>query len=198
MVGLYETAIDTLCTCELNGGRVRPKIVASTATVRRAEDQLLALFAREEADIFPPPGPNRRDSFFATTSSLDVRPGRRYVGVAAQGRSLKVVLLWTYLALLAAAQRAWDDNGGAKNSANPADPYMTVNHWPTDAAPIWPRKDATSRAVRSSTTRTAGLARPIRSLILRTEVVWWWIAHQRIDLLLKKDIRQDSRGPFSL
>ena len=64
--------------------------------------------------------------FFATTSSLDVRPGRRYVGVAAQGRSLKVVLLRTYLALLAAAQRAWDDNGGAKNSANPADPYMTL------------------------------------------------------------------------
>jgi hypothetical protein len=126
MVGLYETAIDTLCTRDVGGARVRPKIVASTATVRRAEDQLLALFAREEADIFPPPGPNRRDSFFATTSSLDARPGRRYVGVAAQGRSLKVVLLRTYLALLAAAQRAWDENGSAKNTENPADPYMTL------------------------------------------------------------------------
>ena len=41
----------------------RTKIVASTATVRRAQDQIQALFARQ----FPPPGPDRRDSFFART-----------------------------------------------------------------------------------------------------------------------------------
>jgi hypothetical protein len=123
MVGLYETAIDALSTRE---GGTRSKIVASTATVRRADEQLLALFARRDADIFPPPGPDRHDSFFAKTSSLDRRPGRRYVGIAAQGRSLKVVLLRSYLALLAAAQRAWDEHGGAKNAENPADPYMTL------------------------------------------------------------------------
>jgi hypothetical protein len=46
-----------------------------------------------------------------------------YVGLAAQGRSLKVVLLKTYLALLGAAQKAWQENSGP---ANPADPYMTL------------------------------------------------------------------------
>ncbi|HEV8363089.1 MAG TPA: DISARM system helicase DrmA [Gemmatimonadaceae bacterium] len=126
MVGLYETAIDTLSTRDVAGKRVRPKIVASTATVRRAGDQLLALFARRGSEVFPPPGPDRRDSFFAVTYTLADKPGRRYVGVAAQGRSLKVVLLRTYLALLGAAQLAWDAAGGARNTFNPADPYMTL------------------------------------------------------------------------
>jgi hypothetical protein len=47
------------------------------------------------------------------------------VGVAAQGRSQKVVFLRTMLALAAAAERLWQENGGAKNPANPVDPYMT-------------------------------------------------------------------------
>src|SRR5207249_3751503 len=54
------------------------------------------------------------------------RPARRYVGVAAQGRSLKVILLRSYLALLAAAQKACDAAGGKRAEANPADPYMTL------------------------------------------------------------------------
>jgi hypothetical protein len=48
------------------------------------------------------------------------------VGVAAQGRSLKVVLLRTYLALLSAAQYQWEQAGGKRNKDNPADPYMTL------------------------------------------------------------------------
>jgi hypothetical protein len=35
-------------------------------------------------------------------------------------------MLRTYLALMAAAQKAFVANGGAKNSDNPADPYMTL------------------------------------------------------------------------
>jgi len=123
MAGLYETAIDALATREIDGQKVRPKILASTATVRRASDQIRALFARGGVEVFPPPGPDRRDSFFATTKPLAERPGRLYVGLAAQGRSLKVVLLKTYLALLGAAQKAWQEGGG---SNSPADPYMTL------------------------------------------------------------------------
>ncbi len=126
MVGLYETAIDTLCNTNNNGKIIRPKIVASTATVRRADRQIQALFARTQVDIFPPPGPDRHNSFFAETVFTNKVPGRLYVGVAAQGRSLKVVLLRTYLALLAAAQKAWLEAGGKKNPNNPADPYMTL------------------------------------------------------------------------
>src|SRR5207248_1553642 len=40
--------------------------------------------------------------------------------------SLKVVLLRVYLALLGAAQKAYDKAGGNKNPNNPADPYMTL------------------------------------------------------------------------
>lgn len=127
MVGLYETAIDALASHPLGAeGVPRPKIVASTATVRRAERQIRGLFGRTAVDIFPPPGPDRRDSYFAITVSPAVRNARTYVGVAAQGRNLKVVLLRTYLALMAAAQKAWKANGGAKAERNPADPYMTL------------------------------------------------------------------------
>ncbi|MBJ7295708.1 MAG: helicase [Dolichospermum sp.] len=126
MVGLYETAIDALCSQEINGQKVRPKIVASTATVRRATKQIQALFGRNEVDVFPPPGPDRRDSFFAKTVPAQERNARTYVGIAAQGRSLKVVLLRTYLALMGAAQKEWVAAGGDKNPTNPADPYMTL------------------------------------------------------------------------
>lgn len=126
IAGLYETAIDKLCEVVHGDRLVRPKIVASTATVRRATAQICALFGRTEVDIFPPPGPNRDDSFFALTVPANVRNPREYVGVAAQGRSLKVVLLRTTLALMGAAQRLYKDAGGGKVANNPADPYMTL------------------------------------------------------------------------
>lgn len=100
MVGLYETAIDALCSREVNGNKVRPKIIASTATVRRATKQIQALFGRNEVDIFPPPGCDRRDSFFAKTVPASEKNARTYVGIAAQGRSLKIVLLRTFLVLM--------------------------------------------------------------------------------------------------
>ncbi len=126
MVGLYETAIDTLCSRQVDGKPLRPKIVASTATVRRAARQIQALFGRKNVDVFPPPGPDRRDSFFAKTAPARDRNPRMYVGIAAQGRSLKVVMLRVYLALLGAAQKQWELAGGAKTEQNPADPYMTL------------------------------------------------------------------------
>ena len=126
VAGLYETALDGLCEYDLDGTRVRPKIIASTATVRRADSQIQALFNRRQVDIFPPPGPNRRDSFFAKTHSPEQSAPRLYLGVAAQGKSPKVVMLRVYLALMAGAQKLYRENGGKKNTDNPVDPYMTV------------------------------------------------------------------------
>jgi hypothetical protein len=126
MVGLYETAIDDLCSRSVGERRVRPKVVASTATVRRADSQVRALFARAQVEVFPPPGPDRRDSFFAHTVPSSEKNARLYVGVAAQGRSPKVVLLRTYLPLVAAAQRLYVSAGGDANTSNPVDPYMTL------------------------------------------------------------------------
>lgn len=126
IAGLYEAALEELCRRETDGKTVRPKIVASTATVRRAESQIRALFNRSTVDVFPPPGPDRRHSFFAETRSPDREPARLYVGLAAQGRSPKVMMLRAYLALLGAAQKVWVAAGGSENAANPADPYMTL------------------------------------------------------------------------
>lgn len=126
MAGLYEAAIEALCVRDLDGRAVRPKIVASTATVRRAQDQIQALFARALTQVFPPPGPDRRDSFFARTVPAAEVPARLYLGVAAQGRNPKVVMRRVWLALMGAAERAYRDAGGHRNEANPADPHMTV------------------------------------------------------------------------
>lgn len=124
MVGLYESALDELCALDRNGKSVRPKIVASTATVRRAQSQIRALFGRDRVEVFPPPGPDRRDSFFAKTLPVTESNARMYVGVAAQGRSPKVAMLRVYLALLGAAQKYYTEQKAA--TPNPVDSYMTL------------------------------------------------------------------------
>lgn len=126
IAGVYETAIEALASRPLpDNQKLRPKIVTSTATVREAGKQIRALFGRSQAAIFPPPGPDRSDSFFATTRPVSEVPARLYVGVAAQGRSLKVVMLRTMLALLSAGRTLYRANGG-KDPQNPVDPYMTL------------------------------------------------------------------------
>ena len=126
MAALYETAIDALCTRERGGKAIRPKLVASTATVRQAEEQVQALFARATTNIFPPPGPTREDSFFAEMVPEAVQAGRLYLGVAAAGISPKVLMRRVWLALMGAAQKAYLGAGANRNEANPADAYMTV------------------------------------------------------------------------
>lgn len=126
MAGLYETAIEALCVREIGDRAVRPKIVASTATVRQAQDQIQALFARPLTQVFPPPGPERRDSFFARTVPSSEVSARLYLGIASQGRNPKVLMRKAWLALMGAAQRAYREGGGHQNKQNPADPYMTV------------------------------------------------------------------------
>ena len=126
VAGFYEAAIEALSSRTVDNKVIRPKLVASTATVRRAERQIQELFARKTVEVFPAPGIDRGDSFFAVTVAPSTKPARLYLGIAAPGRSLKVVLLRTYLALVAAAQRHFMAEGGEVASANPADPYMTL------------------------------------------------------------------------
>ena len=78
VAGLYEAAIDTVL--QLRG--VYPKYIASTATIRMADQQVKQLYGREVA-VFPPPGLKCDDAYFARTVSLDQRPGRIYVGYLA-------------------------------------------------------------------------------------------------------------------
>ena len=54
VAALYEVALDRLASRRQGDRIVRPKIVASTATVRRADTQIRALFDRPRTAIFPP------------------------------------------------------------------------------------------------------------------------------------------------
>ena len=125
MAGLYETAVDHLCARRIGDKEVRPKIIASTATVRLANKQIRALFGRSSVAVFPPPGIDRRDSFFARQAPQHEANPRLYLGVAAQGRGPKVIFLRSVITLMAAAQAAWEVAGN-NGDGNPADPYMTA------------------------------------------------------------------------
>ncbi len=120
MVGLYEAAVDYLCERPVGGTPRPPKVVCSTATVRRAREQIQAIFGRKTS-LFPPRGVTHGDDFFSKVE-WDV-PGRLYVGVGAPGRALRAVSVRTYAVLLAAAQKHFDKKGNPKQ---PADPYMTL------------------------------------------------------------------------
>ena len=77
MVGLYEAAVDYLCERPLGGVPRPPKVVCSTATVRRAREQIQALFGRAMA-IFPPRGITEGDNFFSRRHAQEPRgPLRR-------------------------------------------------------------------------------------------------------------------------
>ena len=120
LVGLYEVAVDRLSTWEVDGVQVRPKVIASTATIRRAETQVHNLFLRR-LSIFPPYGLEASDNFFSRQRPpSEEYPGRRYLGVCAPGIRQKTALIRNYVAFLAAAQELFNDHRIA------ADPWMTL------------------------------------------------------------------------
>ncbi len=120
LVGLYETAVDRLATWEVDGKHIRPKVIASTATIRQSEEQIRNLFLRT-VKVFPPQGLDVSDNFFSRQRQPNENnPGRRYVGICAPGRRLKAALIRVYVAVLAAAQAQYEDYGIS------ADPWMTL------------------------------------------------------------------------
>jgi hypothetical protein len=102
MVGIYETAVEVLASRVQNGHLIRPKYVASSATVRKAAGQVASLYERKLGQ-FPPPGIDIDDSFFALGEEvhpLDAAPpGRLYVGICAPGRGAQtpIVRIWARL-----------------------------------------------------------------------------------------------------
>ncbi|MGW8631384.1 helicase-related protein [Streptomyces sp. NPDC055793] len=97
LTGLYETAVDALAD--------RPKVIASTATIRRAAEQGRHLFARGVRQ-FPPAGLDSRDSWFAVETPREEKASRRYVGLLAPGTSQSTLLIRTYATLLHRAKHA--------------------------------------------------------------------------------------------
>lgn len=122
-VGLFEGAIDVLSTWQHGGApeskTVKPLVIASTATVRKARDQVMNLYARE-VEVFPPQVLSASDTFFSKEVSLSKAPGRKYIGVCLHGARLTLAEIRLSEILLLAGQKLFDEHGAA------AEPYLTL------------------------------------------------------------------------
>lgn len=127
MVGAYETLLEQLCRNhdyqrKVNGSSL-PKVVASTATISRAHEQIKCLYARADISLFPPPGLDASDSFFASYATDELgkpKPGRLYVGVFAPSHgSLQTTEARVFATLL---QKAEALDGGDQH----IDPWWTL------------------------------------------------------------------------
>jgi len=120
LVGLYETAIDALCSWKVDGKSVRPKVIASTATIKKASDQVHSIFLRD-VKIFPPGGLDVGNNFFSIQKPPDERnPGRKYIGLCAPGYRMKEILIKVFVAAMASTKTVFDKYGSL------ADPWMTL------------------------------------------------------------------------
>ena len=115
-VGLYETLIEELCKHD----GIKPKIVASTATISHAKRQCNALYGRGEDKVFqfPVQGTSYRNCFFAEEKSDAV--GRKYIGLyGSAAPSSATASIYTFAAFLYAAKSI------AVANEKDRDPYWT-------------------------------------------------------------------------
>jgi len=123
MVGLYETMVQTLCNDYKTEGRklfpkdidnfIPPKIIASTATISRAREQVKSLYAKDNLHIFPSQGLEFGNSWF----SKEVKPsdkdfGRKYIGICPSGYpSAQTAIVRSYAAILQGVMNLTENNG---------------------------------------------------------------------------------------
>lgn len=123
MVGLYETMVQTLCNDYKTVGRklfpkdidnfIPPKIIASTATISRAREQIKSLYAKDNLHIFPSQGLEFGNSWF----SKEVKPsdtdfGRKYIGICPSGYpSAQTAIVRSYAAILQGVMNLTENNG---------------------------------------------------------------------------------------
>jgi hypothetical protein len=131
MVGLYETAVDTLCERKCKGQIASPKYIASTATVRQSQSQVQCLFNRAVFQ-FPPPALSAENSFFARTPK-NVHPletdangkhpsGRLYVAVCAPGKGAQTPIVRIYSSMF---QSIWQLRQAGYSDGD-CDPFWTL------------------------------------------------------------------------
>lgn len=120
--GAYETIIEDLCTYTENGRTVRPKYVVSTATIKNAGEQTKCLYGRKNTAQFPPNGFEIGDSFFINEVPVTKDPFRKYVGICANGQSMKTALLRVYAVLLQTSYELTKD----ETAKEYIDPYYCI------------------------------------------------------------------------
>ncbi len=120
-VGLFESVVDVLSSWSTNDGKsVKPLIVASTATVRNAGEQVRRLYGRG-IEVFPPQVIDVRDTYFSKEVAVDdLNPGRRYMGVCAPGIRMIIAQIQIFTIMMLAGQKLLDEHG------EDADAYMTA------------------------------------------------------------------------
>ncbi len=113
MVGMYETMVQTLCNdYALNSPPfitdeakfISPKIVASSATISRAKEQVKALYGKndDQLHIFPSQGIEFGNTWFSQEiKPSQEKPGRIYTGILASGYpSAQTAIVRSYSAIL--------------------------------------------------------------------------------------------------
>ena len=88
ITGIYEMAVENICK---HYGKV-PKIIASTATMKNADNQIKILYNRNMIQ-FPPNGLLHKDSFFAVEADQNKRPARTYIGICSIGFGTSELLI---------------------------------------------------------------------------------------------------------
>lgn len=91
IAGLYETIIDEYCSSK----GVKPKIIASTATIRNSDEQIKSLYARK-GNIFPTQIKDITDSFFAKEGNEMQKASRMYIGTTSTNISPVTLLVRVY------------------------------------------------------------------------------------------------------
>lgn len=114
LAGLFENVILSLCSNEIQ----RPKIIASTATVKNVAGQINGLYGRE-ARIFPQYASNSDDTFFSKTLE---ESKRKYIGILPTGKTTVMTNLQLLSALLYARLEIW----GQSSDKNDADQFWTL------------------------------------------------------------------------
>ena len=104
MFGLYETLIEDLCTDKRNSKNTKPKIICSTATIKRYAKQVQSLFNRNECSLFPPLGLTIEDNFFGKykyNENNELDNPKKYIGIHASSiGSTQSAQVRVYAALL--------------------------------------------------------------------------------------------------
>jgi len=91
LAGVFEIGVEYLCS---RNGRY-PKVIASTATVKNASEQIRNIYNKQMFQ-FPPGGIDFYDSFFSVSASADERPARTYVGLCESGGTLADLMIRVY------------------------------------------------------------------------------------------------------
>ncbi len=118
LAGIYEAAFETV----MKSVGATPKVIAATATIRNAGTQCRRIYGREGV-VFPSPGLNGDDSFFARMDVGNVERSRLYIGLMGQGLRSTVAVSWAMAAILQSVQELDEDE---KLSPEELDSYWTL------------------------------------------------------------------------